>query len=461
MTPSNWGAVFVSPTEITFGVTVAATAPTELDALVLWCSGNGAVMGPGSIQITPCATPVTPTITSVQAAAFFAGASTAVTITGTGFIPANNANGCTATQVSIMTGSVSVPLSNLNIVDPTQITATVAPTTSERTGTTTVTLSNSNLNNPSSPLTATATVQVVPAPTATITDTSQIKDGIVTVNLTGPSGTSGDLTLSFTGSKQQYSQTFPALQPGTHILDLTLSDVTADKYTSVDGTWATNIESVDALSYTLTSPWIYFGYVRYTQYNVPYESACSGAPGGAWLVTTSCTFTKIGLNSTFTSQAWLNGTGVSTSYGILKNAAAVNLGDQKGPCKGKYPSGAIGHGTTGGNTFEIVSSITGSCNKTLVDNQSAAVPASGSPLKSVPLSGLAALSCGDQLNLDTGNNVSAYGRTAADLCSACSNSSTFTGGTVGHVDSYSSSQTCQSGPGKLSDLGDFYSAKTN
>jgi hypothetical protein len=210
----------------------------------------------------------------------------------------------------------------------------------------------------------------------------------------------------------------------------------------------------------MSSPWVYFGYVRYTQYNVPYESACSTTKGTAWLVTTNCKFTQINISAAFVSQAWINGTGVSLANGILKNAAAVNLGDQKGPCAGKYPNGAIGHGATGGNTFEVVSSITGACSKTLVNNQSAAVPASGNPPTAVPLSGVVALSCGNQLNLDSGNNSSAYARTDADLCPACSDSSTFLNGTVGHVDSYSSSPTCQSGPGKLSDLGDFYSTKT-
>jgi hypothetical protein len=362
-------------------------------------------------------------------------------------------------------GTGGVNLTNINIASSTQITATATPLATDPTEPATVTVWNYLYNGdggnpPNYYATASATAQIIPPPTAAVTDTSNIKDGILTVDLTGPSGTSGDLTLTLSGSNQKYSQTFPALQPGSQTLDLTLANMAADTYKSVDGTWATNFESVGVPRYTLSTPWIYFGYVRYTQYNVPYESSCSGATANAWIVTKSCTFTKTSLNSAFVSQAWINGTGVSVSKGILKNAAAVNLGDQTGPCVGKYPTGAIGHGSTGGNAFEVVSSITGSCNTTLVNNQSAAVPASGNPLKSVALSGVVALSCGNQLNLDTGNNTSEYTRTAADLCAACSNSSTFINGTVGHVDSYSSNQTCQSGPGKLSDLGDFYSTKT-
>lgn len=155
---------------------------------------------------------------------------------------------------------------------------------------------------------------------------SQLKDGTLTVNLTGPEGVTGDLSLTLSGSTQDYTQTFPSLQPGSHSLNLSLPDVTADTYSAIEGTWATSIRSVDVSPYTMSSPWVYFGFVRYTQYNVPHESQCSVAQGTAWLVTTSCKFTPINISAEFISQAWINGTGISLANGILKNAAAVNLG---------------------------------------------------------------------------------------------------------------------------------------
>jgi hypothetical protein len=454
---------YVNPTTISFQATVASGAPIGRDAFSLWCPLISEIEVAPSIFITPCAVAATPTITSLQStpSVWVAGQSTTVTISGTNFMPNGNANGCAPTELSISVPTGSVPWSSMVVASPTQITVTVSPAASDPAESATVTAANVNLNGSPAFLVSNAATTPIAPLSGVVTSTGDIMDGVVGLNLTAPSGTSGELTLALAGSKHQYSQTFSPSQPGTESLDLSLSSIAADTYTSIDGTWDTNIQSVDIPPYTFPAPWVYFGYVRYTQYNVPYESSCTGGQGNAWIVTTSCTFTKVSLNSTFVSQAWINGTGVSNSYGTLKNAAAVNLGDQKGPCVGKYPSGAIGHGTTGGNTFEEVSSVTGSCNKALVNNQSAAVPASGNPAKAVPLSGVVALSCGNKLNLDPGNNTSEYTRTAADLCPACSNSSTFTNGTVGHVDSYSSSPSCTVGPGMLPDLGDFYSTKTN
>lgn len=296
-----------------------------------------------------------------------------------------------------------------------------------------------------------------PLPTSVkITDTSDIKDGVVGVQLNGPGGSSGDLVLTLKG-KGQATQTFENLAPGAQTLDLALDDVDPDTYTSATATWTPGgSSSVTSPKYDFPKPWVYFEEVRYSQYNEPSENQCPTGEATAFLVTTKCKFTKIKLRPQFIQQTWINGTGTSEDYGILKSAAAVKLGDQSGVCKGKYPHGAVGHGAQGGNTFEVVKSLTGSCNTPLVDDNSAGSAA----VPSIALSGVLVLKCKNAVNLDIEDtNVTKYGRVYADLCPICKEASTFEGAN-GHIDSYSSSDSCQKKSNSLGDLGFFYSSKT-
>lgn len=152
----------------------------------------------------------------------------------------------------------------------------------------------------------------------------------------------------------------------------------------------------------------------------------------------------------------MNGTGIDLDGDILKNAYAVNLGDTQS-CAGQYPTGAIGHGERGGNTFEVVSSITGSCNTALTPDQSLAMPCTQSGRHCLPaiVSGVKALSCGDQLNLDSGDYTTASTRTVADLCPKCSESGTFKGAD-GHIDAFSPNLSCTGGA--VGHLGFFYTS---
>jgi hypothetical protein len=147
---------YVSTTEITFTVTVASNAPTESDA---WSdiSGSGAGGAGGSVwlvsnleavSITPCALAVTPTISSIQPTVFPAGASTPITITGTGFMPTTNVNSCAPTTPSITAGSENVALSNVIVASPTEITLTATPLASDPTEAASVTAANYSLNGP-------------------------------------------------------------------------------------------------------------------------------------------------------------------------------------------------------------------------------------------------------------------------------------------------------------------------
>jgi hypothetical protein len=158
--------VYLSPTETSFGVSVDGGAPTEWDGLNFTCFLSGYVSGPYSINITPCALGVTPTLTptSVQPATWTAGVATNITITGTGFIPTNNPNNCTPTSLYITAGTENIAITNLTVVSSTQITATVQPQITDPAETATVTVSDYQYNNPGVPLTATTTAQIMPNP---------------------------------------------------------------------------------------------------------------------------------------------------------------------------------------------------------------------------------------------------------------------------------------------------------
>jgi len=485
------------PTEIDLVATVPSTVPAENACLFVasatMFAGEGSrVTGlpildppPGLANGTgvPCtgnswvaAFPVKivaggPTITSIQPSSWFASQNDNITITGTGFLTASDSGGPTQLAVTVASGSIA--LSNVSVISATQITATMNLSKDATTETATVTATNSGGGSGS----GTAQVYALPA----ITDTSDLQNAVLSVSLSAPSGTTGDLVPDFhgtdaSGTAIDSGPDIPSLAPGQQDVDLDFDSIGPAVYTRADGNWyplapsASSPVTLNITPYTFPIPWTYFRKVFYTQYNVPHESACAGGDSDAWIVSTStvkgktvCSFQKMKLNSQFIAATWLNGTGVDGDGDILKNAVAVNLGSSRGEvCYGQYPEGAVGHGN--GNTFEIVSSITGSCSRTLVPDQSVAIPCAQAGSRCLPsvLSGVQALSCGSQLNLDSGDHTTAYTRTAADLCPACSNTSAFfdesspMNGADGHIDAFSSNVSC-TGKG-VGSLGFFYTS---
>jgi len=453
---------FDSSTEFTATVSLSADIPTQTAYLVVECIDS--MCGyPVSIpvQIVNC----TPTITSVSPSTWYAGKTyNPVTITGTNFITTANATtACPVSAVSVTTPSGAViAVSNVNVVSATQITATVAPPAVEPNEIATVTVG-------AAPNTATATVQIE-ALSAKITDTSDIMNGNVTVNLTAPSGTTGDLNLNLYGVQNfnTYSKQFSSLGPGLQNLELDFDYVQPDIYSTADGQWnagANGSAPVIMPTYTLPTPWTYFRKIRFTQYNKPHESACAGGDADAWLVDTGCNFTKIRLKSDFIAAVWLNGTGISLHHGTLQNAWALGLGSNQATCANEYTKhpGAIGQGEYDGNTFVEITSITGSCpNQTLVEDQSLAMPcvktktSTGKTICPASiLSGVQALNCGDDLNLDKGDYTTAFTRTVDDKCPKCSQQSTFKSAD-GHIDAFSSSEQCSGDD--VGDLGYFYTS---
>jgi hypothetical protein len=457
------GAVTVnSPTQIVIAtVTPPANEITETATVAVSGQPLTPIVASQTITAQIIAACPPPTVASVTPNTWFAGQTTNnVTIAGTNFVTTAAATAaCPASTVSVATPSGAVvALGAVTVNSPTQITiATVAPPANETAETATVTVSG----NPA----ATATVQIQ-ALGATITDTGNIMNGIVTVKLTAPSGTTGDLNLILNGSDNsglELSQIpFTALAPGSQDLKLTFDTILPGIYPMADGTWnamlpgTSTAQTVNIQDYTLPTPWTYFRKIFYTQYNIPHESACSGGDEDAWLVSTAvvkgkttCNFTKIKLNAQFIAAMWMNGTGIDLDGDTLKNAAAVNLGDNQ-ICAGQYPPGAIGHTRSYGNTFEVLGSLTGSCNTTLIPDQSVAMPCTqvGNQCPVAVLSSVQALNCGDQLNLDSGDYVTASTRTVADKCPYCSVTSPFSDvnspmyGADGHIDAFSSSTSC-------------------
>lgn len=323
-----------------------------------------------------------------------------------------------------------------------------------------------------------------------ITDASNIDNGIVTVKVTAPLGSSTDISLKLNwnadGSQVTAAGDFPNVGSGSNDLKLDFDNTPPAIYNMANGTASNDSILAEATipDYTLP-PWTYFRSVRFTQYNVPNESAadCTGNEVTAYTVDDNCNFTPITLKSDFVAAAWLNGTGISIHHGTLKNPGAVgpSLSAKGTLCKStqfggtvKWPDDAIGYTPPGknghGNTFAVVPRVTGYCNKTLVDHVSAAMPVDGHTLQPVPLSGVVALSCDKHLNLDDGNYSTKYTETVADKCKVCSDPATYTtsnGGTYsqdadGHIDSYTALASCHAAPGTFGDLSPnpFYTSYT-
>ncbi len=192
-------------------------------------------------------------------------------------------------------------------------------------------------------------------------------------------------------------------------------------------------------SVTFAKEWIYLGLTRFSQYNTPYESQCSGGTQQMYVFDrSSCTYISGQLNSDFVIQTALNGTGMSVNYGLLKPIGATNA---RKLCKGMLPQKA-----NNANTFVRVTAVTGSCNTAITSNHSVATYPNPNDANADPL-----LACKDSLTLDQADNTTAYTLVVADKCPACIDGS--------HIDSYTDNQACEA-HGAIGDLGKFYTSTT-
>ena len=366
---------YVSTTEITFTVTVASNAPTESDA---WSdiSGDGAGGAGGSVwlvsnleavSITPCALAVTPTITSIQPAAFFAGESTTVTITGTGFMPTTNANSCAPTTPSITAGSENVALSNVNVVSPTEITLAATPQGSDPLEAASVTAANYSLNGPPYFLNSNAEpADILPVPTI------QWNNNIISGAKAQNAVVGQPINLTTTPTAVSLAAMFPFWQStwevaGTNIAGYTPS---TDPTVSPASTVLTNT--------TLSTYWIYGGTGLKTTYNY-----CVNAPVLMCSPNASATFNVAGQGQGSAKVSVTDYGATKNKNGKLNNAATIDYlyvppactsastlpfldyGSVSGPgpeCPG-IPTGAPGitftaSGASSNGTYSYVQTIT-------------------------------------------------------------------------------------------------------
>jgi hypothetical protein len=248
--------------------------------------------------------------------------------------------------------------------------------------------------------------------------TADIVNNVIKVSLAGPAGATGYLNLRLTGSPISYLVTTELATPGTYSFTFSRPNLPVSDFSLATATWS--VSGVQATG-SANVAFYALGSTRFSTYNVPYESTCSGGTGVGYVFTSwsgnTCTFTTMTLNGQFMVQASTNGTGVSASGLILKAGAALNY------C-GLPPGATQGNS---GNTFYEVTSITGQCNTSLSGGTSLAT-------NPFPNNSNQDWNCNDQVLLvNSGDSVDST-KTVQDACPACS--------TPGHIDTFSSNQAC-------------------
>ncbi len=184
----------LSDTELQFTVMPDASDPNETATLEVGLNDGGSFWSwvPVTAQIV---NKCTPTITSISPSTWFAGKTyDNVVIKGTGFITTDKATAaCPVTTVTITAADGNaVSVSSVSVDSKEKITLTgVAPPASDPDESATVTVGSA-----SNSATTTAEIEAL---AATITETGNIKNGIITVKAVAPSGTSGGLNLDLNG----------------------------------------------------------------------------------------------------------------------------------------------------------------------------------------------------------------------------------------------------------------------
>ena len=259
--------------------------------------------------------------------------------------------------------------------------------------------------------------------------------GTITAVLTAPGTLKGPVQETFDGAGVSSSPAATAVDyaSGTNTIPIDRPKITPGLYNKLTLTWT--VDGVKLVGTYDKATWNVLGIIRYSQYNVPLESSCTGTSDTVWIVDSvnTCNFSAGTLNASFIAQTQLNGTGTSQSYGYVKGARATGV---RRYCKGKFPQGA-----TLDNTFVQVSSVTGSCNRNLVAGTSAAT--AGGSCSAV------------DLLVNRSDNKNFGSKNSDDTCPACSGDFR---GTDGHIDSFSSNQSCSAHD--AADLGNYWTLQT-
>lgn len=296
----------------------------------------------------------------------------------------------------------------------------------------------------SSPPGLTMTVNLL-ADQVSLSLTGQNKTGALNVVISAPANSPSTTSLA------SVSDATPLLIPTYSLMRTSLAP---GQYTSVNATWDDIILTVPVSFYVI-------GSTRFTQYNTPYSSSCTGVSQTAHIYykmdANWCYWEDIPLASAFVSTVAGagngTGTGIAKINGVNQVVKSYNAG-AKNVCP--LPVGAAPNGTdtffavdSGGNTIRTV---TGANNTVLSDATGAPStfnannPQTGSV--AVPVSTTASqpvfpFSFGDQILLVGQNDVNdpLGQRSAVDLCNHCG-VGTYASPNVYHIDMYSSSPAC-------------------
>jgi hypothetical protein len=250
---------------------------------------------------------------------------------------------------------------------------------------------------------------------------ANITNNTIHVVLSGPPNASGLLRLTVTGpSATQVVDTGVAPQgPGTYSHNFGLASIPVGQYTTVTATW-----TVGGAPYSGTASVSFnaMGTYRHSQYNTPNESSCTGPQAAAYRTSASCDFTATTLRSDFIDQSWLNGSGITISFGPEQNEAWCLL-----PGHGNPPADASGR------SFRPTGSILGSCG--LAVGNDTVAKGDDETL----------LTCGDQILIVGLGAGTGTVKTVTDRCAQCTGQN--------QLDNYTTLSACV--PRAILDLGYF------
>jgi hypothetical protein len=214
--------------------------------------------------------------------------------------------------------------------------------------------------------------------------------------------------------------------PGTYTDAFDISGLTAGvAYDTVEAVYVCGgVNNVDDFSYNFKI----LGNYRHSQYNTPHESdpTCqSGGTNSVCLTDNSCNYTTGSLFGTFNSQTWLNGSGYSINYGLIKPEAYC-------PSHGFPPPSAC----NGIHIYRKNQTLTPACSGLGLNNSTVARRASNPDL-----------TCGNKVCIvGAGSGGSNLLKTVTDLCPGC---------TLTQLDNYTTNGACTGIP----DLGNFKTVK--
>ncbi len=246
----------------------------------------------------------------------------------------------------------------------------------------------------------------------------------VGVTLSGPSGMSGQLVVTWNGPGPNSAIDNNTRGVGSYTFNPSLGSLAKGQYTGVTAQWTVGGTPASG---SYTNNFNVLGSYLHTQYNTPAESQCTGGSGTAYLTAgpTACAWSTVSLISQFISQAWLNGSGSTINYGLIQ----------------EYLAGCSPPAGGNQNYFRKVSQVTPGCGSpnNFLSGTTVAVDvfSAGHPLQ-----------CGDSVLIVGLGAGAGTVKTATDSCPACNGKAL--------VDDYNTSTACS-----LTSLGTYMTIRTN